>query len=184
LGLAEGIGDDVNQQKKKMKKQPRLKVLPRQLSALCDLVIADLPKVAKRKGVVVFMGDWLISPKHLLDHAREWGGVLQEAKVQRLAEKGVKCLVCVAGAVAMVELGAKPSPYLPDDFPESRDQLGAIDHLRMGCVYSAADRVGLSHEDRDLAATLNRTMPPYTGKGTKFLKAMRQLSADLKAVGL
>jgi hypothetical protein len=138
----------------------KAKVLPRLPSALIRLALKDLERVSKRKNIKVDMDDWVV-------------------------QKRKKCSVCFAGAVMVGTLGVAPTGYKDpyDCGDENLSQLKALNALRAGKCED-----GFSYLLPMLAANapfpvLDREVPPYTGKGTKFFKAMRQLADDFEKAG-
>lgn len=134
-------------------------ILPRVMSELIEIALADLAKVRRdRKHYRVDMNTWCE------------------------VENG-KYTVCAAGAVMVGTLDAHVDSYRsPHADLANVDQLRAIDHLRMGLVYTAANCLGLTLV-KD--ASIRRLIPPYNPRCVSpFTKAMKQLAADLRAVGL
>lgn len=135
-------------------------ILPRKMSALIRVALADLRLVERSKRYVVNMDAWHLAKDD--DHP---------------------CAVCFGGSVMAKSLDADPGRILePRDFPGNTDQLFALNCLRTGDLVNAA-----AHLKIDLPALLdvsNVTITPYDTSPTLFRHDMRYLAKNLAAVGL
>jgi len=137
--------------------------LPRKMSALITIALADLAKVERSKKYEVIMGTWH-DPSRFGDRV---------------------CAVCLAGAVMAKTLGADPSLQIyPERFPENESALCALDELREGDALSAAIKLGLGVGAERKACRLSRHVAPYRDNPKKFRADMRKLARELKTVGL
>ena len=141
--------------------------LPRKMSALIRLALADLAKVERQPKVyTVDMGRW-------------------HEPYQQLTSGAEKCAVCFAGAVMAGTLGLKPT----DDYATAKlgdgneEAIRALDALRQGDVSTAADELGLSRS-RSVDG-FDRHIPNYTPRTRlKFRREMFRLARDLERGGL
>lgn len=132
--------------------------LPDKPSELIRLALADLALCAADPNYRIDMGQW------------------------HMPEDGV-CQVCLAGAVMAKTLNASRADYLcPEDFPENRKKIKALDDFRDGLVCEALDELGhdLSNWGHDAH---DREITPYRTDAGAFMADMRQLADDLEAAG-
>ena len=141
--------------------------LPRKMSALITLALADLAKCERSEKYAVYMGWW---------HDR-W-------------TETSPCTVCFAGAVMAQSLGIGShitgweKGLAPVDFPGNGDQLYALNSLRSGLVGAAAEKLGLSPTERATAWSLERVPCEHSDDPKQFRADMRKLARELEAVGL
>lgn len=139
-------------------------VLPRVMSKLIRIGLADLRKAEQDPRYSVIMATW---------HAPCEGG---------------PCLVCLAGAVMAFSLGASPNERLTPRSPEITSHnaaaLRALNWLREGCVETAAEYLGIPPTDKMKAIECAHYIPPYAFGSDGFHAAMESLAADLEANGL
>lgn len=142
-----------------MPKRKKDVVLPRLPSALIQISLHDLAETERLKTKYkIDMSDWV---------AKQGGG---------------KCAVCLAGAVMVRRLGAKPTrdaDVYPSDFKKNERQINAINHLREGEVVEALHELGIS-----VFETNNREITDYHENKAVFKKQMKQLASELEAEGL
>lgn len=135
------------------------KQLPKKLSGLIDIALADLSKAERSKYYTVEMSIY-----HFPD--------LEENK----------CLVCFAGAVMSQTLGADRKLNIdPDIFPlETGNKLKALDSVRCGALEAAFDWL-----ERDLPYGLKTELDvtKYNEDPAEFKQDMKKISKLLKAVG-
>lgn len=135
--------------------------LPRKMSALITLALADLAKCERSEKYTVDMDRW------------------HEPTFDRT------CAVCFAGAVMAKTLDADVTCALnPGNFAGDMDQLMALNFLREGKVWDAAGQLRLSRTDTVAARDFDRLLDDYSDDPKKFRAEMRKLARELKAVGL
>ena len=133
--------------------------LPRKMSALITLALADLVKCERSEKYAVCMGGW-----HEPD---TFSGT---------------CYVCFAGAVMAKTLDADMARvFTPDHFAGNKDQLMVLNYLREGRVVQAAWQLRLSRSDVDKAHAFDRSVD---NDPKQFRADMRKLARELEAVGL
>lgn len=152
-----------------------VKILPRKMSALIDLALADLELAEKSKDYVIDMGEWHRAPS------------------SDPYDDDNLCSVCLAGSVMAFSLKAnKVKTYEPEFIPESMgdntDQLLAINCLRTGSVQEASEILGLDNEEEDGPFStdfgwFDRDVIDYEDNRAGFKRDMKKLSADLKKYG-
>jgi hypothetical protein len=138
-------------------------VLPSQLSALAELGLEALAKVAAQPGLYrVDFGHW---------------------HMPSLTED--RCLVCFAGAVMATTFGLNPLEFSSPQYflNPNRLRLLALDSLRCGSVAEAATRVELAAAERLRAQRLSRAMPDFRDR-SRFFSEMQLLAADLRQANL
>ncbi len=116
----------------------RRKPLPKKLSALLRLAVADAQAVEKLDGYTLDMGSWHMPAGHESNPTPS------------------KCSVCMAGAVMVRTLKAPRSRLVyPDKFRGvAADRLGAINDMRIGDMSLAHAKVSgeyLHHDDPKFA---------------------------------
>lgn len=168
---------------KKVKKL-KLKVLPRKMSALIRIALADIRKAEKSDKFVVDMGTWYNPNKDLICRINDDDIIVSERKV---------CVACAAGSVMAFSLGLgadstpKSGSYLLNS-DENSDQLNAINSLRRGDTQNAAERLGLLHygdeDNKKVFRRLRTRIPDYSMMDPEpFHKAMTALQAKLVKAG-
>jgi len=167
--------------KKTAKKKAPLKVLPKKMSALIKIGLADLRKAENDAKMVIKMETWL--------DRREAICTIESGSIEVSREE--VCVACFAGTVMAFTLGAlKKKDWRslgPDHFNKNSRQLSALDSLRDGNVGGAAVSLKLYSDDKDLDDELaefvrfNRVIPDYDRDDPEpFHKAMTKLQKDLK----
>ena len=132
--------------------------LPDKPSELIRLALADLALCAADPNYAIDMGQW---------HMPEYG----------------VCRVCLAGAVIAKTLNATRAAELyPEDFPENRKKINALDDFRDGWVCSALDELGHDLSNWGHGAGY-REITSYRADPGAFMADMRQLADDLEVAG-
>ncbi len=140
--------------------------LPRKMSSLITLALADLAKVERSKEYTVDMDLWH-EPFDTFDGTRS------------------VCFVCFAGAVMAQTLGERVTRAVnPDHFFSNKDQLMALNYLREGRVVQAAGQLRLSCSHVGKAHDFDRHVDDYSNDPKKFRADMQKLARELKAAGL
>lgn len=148
------------------------KKLPDTMSGLIRVALADLIAVEEQKErFAVDMSVW---------HAKAgYGG-----------QK--KCIVCFAGSVMAVSLKVSDKKNaVPTNFSdENQRKLEALDHLRQGEIYAAAETLQVNKDPDGYDAIVrrriefnNRDVAVYEDNKTHFKRDMRKLAADLEKAG-
>ena len=132
--------------------------LPTQPSRLLKVALNDLIAVENTPGYVINMGDW--------HYPRQDG-----------------CCVCLAGAVMVRKLDADISTEVgPDDFPDSKDQLFALDNARTGDWHSFMFDLGFGTPPDELLEELPSTCP-YNHDPDQFKTDIREAITILQKHG-
>lgn len=146
-------------------------VLPKKASDLIELALNDLEKVQKLKSVRIDMNKW------------------HEPK-----KKSGVCKMCLAGSVMSKtfktsrKLDLTPGDLKLKKLISSADYaaLSALNDFRAGRVDYGLQCFSLyGDKDKANAAGMSKVViPEFTGKGTKFKKAMRALVVAMRAIGI
>jgi hypothetical protein len=165
-------------------KKAKPRVLPKKMSALIRISLADIRKAERQpKKFIVEMSDWL---SHTEVECTMGSTVIETYKV---------CALCAAGSVMAFSLdGLKTNKdYEPHNFPENQQQLYAINNLRTGNVQSAwrdlNSSAGYDNFEEYLAAAepagrFDTTIPEYNRLNPEpFHKAMTKLQQKLQKAG-
>ena len=132
--------------KKAKKTGPR--ILPRKMSALIKIALADIRKAEKAEDMIIDMNVWF-EPAEIVCRVDGLtnGGV--DYSDTAVISRTPACIVCAAGSVMRYSLEADitDDSVSTDSFPGNKDQLYAIDYLRSGEVLSAAIQLGLIKRD-------------------------------------
>jgi hypothetical protein len=91
-----------------------------------------------------------------------------------------KCEVCFAGAVMAVSLKCGKKPYIPNDFPEAKKFLTALDQFRSGHVMGGLNAMGIYYS----AIRPYKYVSSYEESPADFKEDMRKLALDLRKRGL
>jgi hypothetical protein len=164
--------------KKTAKGKAPLKVLPKKMSALIKIALADLRKAENDAKMVIKMETWL--------DRREAVCTIESGNIEVSREE--VCVACFAGTVMAFTLGAlKKKDWRslgPNNFNKNAKQLAALDSLRDGDVSGAAESLGLYSDDGYPDYEFNRfdrAIPEYDRDDPEpFHKAMTKLQKDLK----
>ena len=132
--------------------------LPDKPSELIRLALADLALCAADPNYRIDMGQW-----HMPEH-------------------GV-CQVCLAGAVMAKSLNAsRAAEFYPEDFPENRKKINALDVFRDGLVCTALIDLGQDLSNWGHGAR-SREISSYSKDPDAFMADMHDLADDLEAKG-
>lgn len=141
--------------KRRTRGRPRKVVLPRKMSKLIKIALADIDKVEQSCQYAIDMSIWH-GPETL---SSDSGNITKEV-----------CVVCAAGSVMAMTLKADPTEEVNvEDYPKNTHQLSAIDDLRTGDVRSAATELDLWPADEDAKGNTSK-------KYLAFQDKMRDLS--------
>lgn len=144
--------------------------LPRKMSALIRVALADLGKVEEQSALYkVDMREWHRANSH--------------------------CTVCFAGSVMAMTLGASPQmTYTPGEMitlglasDNDFNALSALNELRDGWIGCAAGEMELDAEGpvaEALSAKWESKVTRYEVDRAGFKADMREMAADLEAAGL
>lgn len=174
----------VKKSKKRVVKKAKAKaakvILPTKMSKLIGIALTDLKKAEKQSHkYAVDMGDWY-NPNAQLSCKTPNGAVVAVHKV---------CTVCFAGAVMAFSLPKPRSKgdLQPENFRGNRDQLLALNSLRLGHANAAGDALGLcAYGDAtyDELGHLNTNIPDYDALNPKpFHDAMVKFKTKLAKAG-
>jgi hypothetical protein len=131
-------------------------ILPKVPSKLIGIALRDIEKAEASRKYKINMASWHRPNSH--------------------------CSVCAAGSVMAFSLGAKSGlKYHPYDFPENRDQLLAINWLRLGDVSCA--NAEMNFGGAEAVKKFNRGITDYDYDQRLFKRDMRKLAADLRKAG-
>lgn len=127
-------------------------------SLLIDIALGDMVKVRRRKGYHIIMSTWHAAPNTL-----------------------GSCAVCLAGSVMACSLKTpKGRSRSPLEFA-SKNQLFALNHLRVGEIGLACNSLGIPRPEKTFDRYITWYDEDHPGL---FTKAMRRLQKDLVKVGL
>lgn len=148
--------------------------LPDRPSELIRVGLADLEKCEESPDYSIYMGSW--------HEPRSKTCVCGYCEAARSEKPNYACMVCLAGAVMAMSLGALPgkrvSPERYDEHSESR--LLALDCFRGGDVGAGLCELSLSTDQ----VAYKRAITPYATNREAFKSDMRQLADDLEKAGL
>ena len=156
--------------KKRVKK--RATVLPKVMSKLIGIALADMKKAeAARDKYIVDLSTWH-TPAKIECELKTMSGVSMFNIEDAIAHSKQVCVLCAAGSVMEFSLNASTNRDLePGHFPKNQMQLEAINYLREGDVLGAALRLGLldyddvSHYvDKDKFSKFDCEIPEYDRK--------------------
>lgn len=163
---------------KKVKKRVVKKevILPRKLSALVRIALRDIRKAEKAADKYIIDMSTYHEPTQIVCQREDTNTIISTQNV---------CVVCAAGSVMAFSLGAKIDQELePYKFPGNRQQLEAINNLRLGDVGNAYAYLNGGDVPKKVWG-LQTIMPNYDLKNPEpFHKAMEKLQAKLIKNGL
>lgn len=143
--------------------------LPNTMSGLILVALKDLEKVEKLKDYTIDMAHWHTAPN-------KSNGMFDNPSG--------KCAVCFAGCVMSRTLKV-PKNQTKVDFPlYIKYKLFALNALREGQVYDAANYLGLEVPDKILGRFYNTEIVEYEDNKRLFKRQMNKLAKNLKAAGL
>lgn len=159
---------------KKRVVKKKIKILPKKMSALIKISLADIRKAERHPDFVVNMGTWY-EKKRLICSAGYF--VISDRDI---------CITCAAGSVMAFSLGAKipigEQHLYPQDMEKNTKQLEAIDCLRKGNVASAASYLNIPNKG---CWEYNCVIPSYDYCNPEpFHEAMLRLQKCLEKAGL
>lgn len=140
-----------------------MKTLPRKLWKLATIALKDLKAIERDPRYKVEMEVW------------------HDPSIEP------QCSVCMAGSVLARTLKYPIGQSWDGSHRhKAKEQLRAIDRLRVGDVQGALQRVRprISLRDLDKVMPLNRSLPDYHSGKARFKERFRRLISDLKRANL
>ena len=157
------------------------KSLPKKLSKLMRVALADLAKAERSKYVHIDMGAWIkINNNTNYDKYT----VPKNKSVLEIFESTPNCSVCFAGAVMVYSLD---NPFIHNFDGKTQSKLFALDDVRNGNVASALGFVASQTQvnlwkERHGEDTFNA--PQYTDNPKIWRKHMWKIVRKLERIGL
>lgn len=171
---------------KATKKVKKPIILPMKMSSLIKIALADIRKAEKSEKCIIDMGHWY--------DIREVKCYIGDNTVNPISKREA-CIICAGGSVMAFSLGALEDKtrrnLIPDNFPGNARQLSALDYLRTGNTYGAAERLELldwstpaNVKRVDKLEKLDVSIPEYSRENPEpFHKAMEKYRLKLLKAG-
>jgi hypothetical protein len=163
--------------KKAVVKKVKMRILPRKMSSLIKIALADLRKAEQdREKCAISMTDtWFLRDEATCT-------VTIENQPRIISEHPI-CVMCLAGVVIGFSLGAIKNEKInsagPSDFEKNEGQLESLDCLRTGDVWGAASYLGVDIE-KGAVSKFYVSIPEYDADDPEpFHKAMDKLRQKL-----